>query len=94
MGKGIGVRRHIRNELAGRAVVTTKQHSSGSRNIDPDIVAKHEVHDMARYKPSHNKDAKCYVAGGLMAEVAEDFGDLPDGTKTLEFALDMGKARS
>lgn len=49
---------------------------------------------MARYKPSHNKDAKGYVAGSLMAEVAEDFGDLPDGTKILECALDMGKAQS
>jgi len=49
---------------------------------------------MARYEPCHDKDAKGYVAGGLVVEVAEDFGDLPNGPKTLECVLDVGKARS
>ena len=84
MCKVIGLRRHVRNELASSPIVATEQHSSGSRNIDPDIVAKREVQDMTRYKPSDNKEAKGYVAGSLVAEVAEDFGYLPDGTKTLE----------
>ena len=47
---------------------------------------------MARYKPSHNKDAKGYVAGGLMAEVAEDFGDLPDGTQDIRVCARYGES--
>jgi hypothetical protein len=44
---------------------------------------------VARYEPCHDKDAKCYIAGGLVVEVAEDFGNLPEDAKTLESALDI-----